>query len=67
VKASSIQSAQEAVIRANQAAEELETTTSAQLWLKELTQFETAWDQFQMKRANRTTTVQKSGKKGKST
>jgi DNA topoisomerase-2 len=50
VKAAAIQEAEEMVARAKAAVAELEATTAAALWLKDLSEFETAWNAMRSER-----------------
>jgi DNA topoisomerase-2 len=46
VKASAVEDAEAAVVAARAAAEQLSLTTAAQLWLKDLEEFEAAWEKM---------------------
>jgi hypothetical protein len=50
VKASAVENAVASVVKAKAAIEELDKTTAAQLWLKDLESFESGWEKMQVVR-----------------
>jgi hypothetical protein len=50
VKASAIEEAENAVMRANERVKELENTTASQIWLRELDEFMSCWTSMKEER-----------------
>ena len=55
VKATAVQDAEAAVAAARAAVAQLQTTTAAQLWLKDLVEFEAAWEKMVVQRTEAST------------